>query len=269
MNIRADGVAEIDAFGPRPSIDVISALRTGKLAAVRVYNLVSIAVCQVLTERLLASHTIIDHTDVEGLRVIGLSHFQAVRTPELAEHYLSEAQTSAGALRALAWPYASPFDSAVALLAQWWPAGCQIMKLPTEGILSPFTVRIYYHGVGIDPHQDKLSAESPNDPAAGSLIDQFGANLYFSMPTLGGSLEIFDADVSATNYVNLEQGPQIIPRDSLPAPSVTIKPSTGDLIIFSSRHIHAVTASEGEGLRITVSFFVGIQDAQSQLKIWA
>ena len=269
MNIRADGVAEIDAFGPRPSIDIISALQTGKLTAVRVYNLVSVAVCQALTERLLASDTIIDHADVEGLRVIGLSHFQAVRTPDLAEHYFNESQTSAGALRALAWPYSSPFDSAVALLAQWWPAGCQIMSLPTEGILSPFTVRIYYQGVGIDPHQDILSAESPDDPAARSLIEQFGANLYFSMPTSGGNLEIFGADVSTTSYVNLENGPQIIPRDSLPNPSVTIKPSTGDLIIFPSRHVHAVTASEGEGLRITVSFFVGVQDSQSQLKIWA
>lgn len=269
MKIRSDGVAEIDAFGEYLNTNLLSSLWNGEIAALRVQNLVSIAACQHLTKRLLASQAIVDHSDVEGLRVIGLSHFQAVRNTELAQRYLDDAGTNAGTLRALASPYASPFDSAIAFLTQSWPSGCQFMVLPTEGQLAPFTVRIYGAGVGIEPHQDILSAESPNDPAARSLTKQFGVNIYLSMGTAGGDLELFDTDYSATNYKDLSEGPRVISRDSLPDPSVTVAPMVGNLVIFSSHRIHAVTASKGNYARITISFFIGLQNEQLQLKIWA
>lgn len=268
MKIRSKAVTEIDAFGDRADANLLSALWNGEIAAVRVNNLVSTAACEMLTARLLASDTIVDHADVEGLRVIGLSHFQAARDAELAIRYQNEACTSEGFLRALASPYASPFDSAVAFLAQMWRPGCQFMQLRTEGLLAPFTIRIYCAGVGIEPHQDILSAESSNDMAAKALNRQFGANIYLSMGTNGGSLELFDTDYSKTDYKNLAYGPRVVSRDSLPKP-VTIRPKVGDLIVFSSHRIHAVAESEGEVARITISFFVGVEDEKSPLKIWA
>ncbi len=269
MRIRPDGVAEIDASGERPNCNVLSGLRSGEFLALRVHNLVSTMVCRQLTERLMASSEIVDHSDVEGLRVIGLSHFQMARDPELAGQYFDQSKAIPGFLRALASPYASPFDSAVALLAQWWEAGCQFMNLPTEGPLSPFTVRVYHHGVGIEPHQDILSAESPNDPYARLLADQFGANIYLSMGSVGGALELFGADVSMADYKDLSEGPRVVPRESLPDPLVTLTPLEGDLIIFRSRYIHAVTESMGGSPRITVSFFIGLHDDHAPLKIWA
>jgi len=172
-------------------------------------------------------------------------------------------------LRHLASPYASPFDSALAFLTQWWPAGCQLMTLPTEGRLSPFTVRMYREGVGIEPHQDILSVESPNDPSAKALINQFGANIYLSMGAGGGGvLELFATDYSETTYKDLAEGPRVVSRDSLPGPVVTIAPAVGELIIFPSHRIHAVAASKGNGSRITISFFLGVQSNSSALAVW-
>src|SRR5688500_1523403 len=98
MQIRPDRVAEIDAFGERPDSHVFTAVWQGEIAALRIYNLVSPAACQQLTEKLLLSKKVVNHADVDGMRVIGLSHFQAVRNPSSAQHYHNEGRTTAGAL---------------------------------------------------------------------------------------------------------------------------------------------------------------------------
>ena len=268
MRIRSDKVAEVDVFGKQPDGALFAALWHGDYAAVRVRSLVSVDACRLITERILESAITVNHADVSGLRVIGLSHFQAVRNLELKERYWNEARTSGGVLRALSVPYSSPFDSALAFLAQVWPFGCQIMELPTEGPLTPFTIRLYGDSVGIEPHQDILSAESPTDVVASSLTKQFGANIYLSMGTNGGDLELFETDYSQTQYKDLAHGPHVIARELLANP-VMITPEIGDLLIFSSHRVHAVTATSGEVPRITVSFFIGVENDQSSLKIWA
>lgn len=269
MPPQVDHAVEIDALGEHPGPTLLSELWTGSFPAFRVRNLVSTAACQQLTERLLNDPALIDHSDVKGLSVLGLSHFQAARDSELARRYIIDAPSHASRLRSLSSPYASPFDSAFTFLAQCWSPGCQLMELPTEGILAPFTVRIYRDGVEIEPHQDILAAESPDDPVANSLVAQFAANIYLSMGSSGGALEIYDIDHSSTGYKDLSAGPRVISRDRLPQPSVILAPLVGDLIVFPSRHVHAVAPTRGNDPRITISFFLGIQDAQTQLKIWA
>jgi len=266
---RSSQITEVDAFAERQAADSLSDLRIAKIAAIRVRRLISEVACQQISGRLTGSGTAVEHSDVKGLHVVGLSHFQAVRDAKLSDRYAAEALTSAGALRALASPFASPFDSALAFLSEFWPAGAQLLELPTEGRLSPFTIRIYREGVEIEPHQDILAAESPKDQVANSLIDQFGANLYLSMAESGGALELFDTDYATTGYKDLSEGPRVVSRSLLPKPSATIVPSVGDLIIFPSRRLHSVSASRGRGARITVSFFIGIENSLSPLKIWA
>jgi hypothetical protein len=247
----------------------LSVLRDGEAVALRIRNLVSRELCDHLTARLADSTSIVDHRDVEGLRVIGFSHFQVARDPGLRNQYTEEARSTAATLRRLSSPFASPFDSAIGFLLQAWPAGCRVPILPTEGPLSPFTVRVYGEGVGIEAHQDILSAESPADPDAASLTDQFGANIYLSTSTVGGALEIFSATESATGYKDLSGGPQVVPRDRLSRPDARIQPDVGDLVIFSTRRVHSVEPSGGTVPRITISFFIGVQDERSPLWIWA
>ncbi len=264
-----DGVADIDATAFQPVRSALSALRDGEVVALRVRNLVSREVCDHLSARLADSESVVDHRDVAGLRVIGLSHFQVARDPHLRHRYTEEARSLAGALRGLSSPFASPFDSAIGFLLQAWPAGCRVPTLPTEGPLSPFTIRVYGEGVGIEAHQDILSAESPADPDAASLADQFGANIYLSMSTEGGALEIFSTAESATGYQALSGGPHVVPRARLSQPAARIQPNVGDLVIFSTRRVHSVEPSGGTVPRVTISFFIGVQNEQSPLWVWA
>jgi len=143
------------------------------------------------------------------------------------------------------------------------------MELPTEGKLAPLTVRIYHEGVEIEPHQDILAVESPDDPEAQSLVAQFGANVYLTTSDYGGDLQLYDEQYTIENYNDLSLGPRVVSRDKIPAPSVTITPHAGDLILFPSRRLHAVSKVSGESPRVTVSFFVGASDSQAPLRIWA
>jgi len=265
---RSDRIAEIAAFGPSREPPPLLELANGTVAALRVRKLISQQACRHLTNQLRTSGKMVPHADVRGLRVIGLSHFQAARDRKVAKQYFEKAGEVAGTVRKLAEPFASPFDVALAFLAAAWPAGCQLMKLPTEAPLSPFTVRIYHRGVEIEPHQDILSAESPTDSVAASLTSQFAANVYLSMPPSGGILELFDTDDGAANYTNPLYGSGTISRGHLAMP-VRIEPEIGELIIFPCRRIHAVTPSEGSKPRITISFFIGVWDVRSPLAIWA
>jgi hypothetical protein len=263
-----EGVSDVDAFVPPTKGGLFRIFENSEIAALRIRNLISASACEDIAARLLASEEIVRHADVEGLRVLGLSHFQVARNVALRSKYAEEARTSAGTLRFLSAPHASPFDSALAFLAQSWSGGCQIMTLPTEGNLSPFTIRIYGNGVGIDPHQDILSAESPNDAKARVFTTQLAANIYLSMGE-GGALEIFDEAHSATGYTDLSEGPKVVERDRLPPPEVTLEPEVGDLVVFPSRRVHAVAPNRGEIPRITVSFFIGVMSEQEPLQLWA
>lgn len=268
MTVASRAVIELDALGGQAGADVIRALTDDTAAAVRVENLVSSAACDHLARQLVDSTQVIEHADVEGLRVIGPSHFQAVRNPALRGRYVGDAAANASRLRAMASPYASPFDVALAFLTQLWPAGCHIARLPSEGGLTPFTIRIYGSGVGIEPHQDVLAAESPGDPVARGLSSQFGANVYLSTSDSGGELELFETRYSDDDLADLSGGPRSYSRDDL-GPAVTIQPRPGELIFFPSRRVHSVAATVGSTPRVTVSFFIGLSEPSAPLMVWA
>jgi hypothetical protein len=259
---------ELDA-SDNTSMDFFNHLNEKQFNALQVHNLISEDACEHISERLLLSAGIISHSDVRGLQVIGPSHFQAARDERLAEAYTGEARLRTSWLRSLAAPYGSPFDTALAVLAEAWSPGCKIAHLPTEGRLSPYTIRRYDTGAEISPHQDILAIESPNDPVANQMIYQFGANLYISIPAEGGCLEIFDVYDQLGQQHDLRRGPRVINRNGLVGSSRVIQPRAGDLILFPSHLVHAVTASGGEIPRITISFFAGVIDMDSPLMIWA
>jgi hypothetical protein len=104
---------------------------------------------------------------------------------------------------------------------------------------------------------------------ARSLTGQFGANLYVSVATEGGALELFGREYSRTGYETLDEGVRVIARSDLPGAAVTLEPSIGDLVIFESKRVHSVTPARGDVPRITISFFIGLVDSKSPLEVWA
>ena len=239
MVYRSGEVVEIDAFEAAVSFTAFQSLLRDEVAAVRVRNLLDPELCRDIARNIEAHESLRDHADVPGLKVLGASHFQAVRDDVIRDEYFKIGRSQMGALRRISRPHLSPFDAALAFLTQHWPAGCSLFSLPSEGDLAAMTVRIYRDGAEIEPHQDILAAESPDDLVAGGLAAQWGANIYLSMG-LGGELELYETDPSEHDYRNLENGPRVVSREQLPAPT-TISPAVGDMIFFPSRRVHAVS----------------------------
>jgi hypothetical protein len=262
-------VVAFDARVGAPDKTALYRLWRAEIDAIRIRGLVSDSNCERVAQALAASGDVTQHHDVPGLRVFGLSHFQAARSTEDARAYRTMAGEMAASLRRLASPEFSPLDAVMAYMAQWWPEGCRILRLPSEGILAPCTARIYPGGVGIEAHQDSIGVESPTDPVARALVMQFSANLFLSVSSAGGAIELFGEDEGyAAGRYHLDDGPRVVARALLGRPDVVI-PSRGDLIVFASQRVHAVTPTHGTVPRVTLSFFLGVDSDGGAIAIWA
>lgn len=92
------------------------------------------------------------------------------------------------------------------------------------------------------PHTDWIKAEMQEFDAVSTLTDQFAWNVYISTGESGGRTAIYPTESRASV------------AEGLP-PGVLIEPNPGDLILFRTRNVHEVQATEGD--RITVSGFWG------------
>jgi hypothetical protein len=248
--------------------DLLMKVADGQLLALVIRGVLSSQYCEGVIRSLLAGTVLEPHEDVPGLEVFGLSHFQAARDQTASLRYSSEAASRHDRLRDLCAPLDSPFDRALSILGAIHAGGVEQMCLPTEGLLAPFTIRIYRPGVGIEPHQDLLEAESPLDLVACSLQYQVAVNLYLSIGDEGGALTLFDTSVPRRTYLNLDEGPRTVPETEL-ATVADLQPRPGDMVMFSSRRVHAVRAPAPGELRATLSFFVGLVANDSPAMYWA
>ncbi len=268
MTSATQRIRDLDFFGGGFDHTILEGLASGEFDVIRVRKLVSEESCRHLARAVLNDPAVVQHDDVEGLRVVGTSHYQAARDERIALSYRDSPDRRLGWLRRLSMPYGSSFDAAFSLLGTVWPGGCRVLSLSSEGRLAPLTVRIYSSGVGIEPHLDVLAMESPSDEGTAGMLTQFGANVYVSVPEAGGELELFSTEVAEVPR-DLSGGPFSVAREDLSDPAVVLRPEVGDLVIFLSHRLHAVTPAVGETQRITVSFFVGVESLTRPLSIWA
>jgi hypothetical protein len=126
-----------------------------------------------------------------------------------------------------------------ALRQAYAPRGTVERARSVAGPLSSCTVRDLPNA---PPHRDWIKAELPAFDAFSRLTDQFAWNVYVSVGERGGETLIYD-----TCEV----------EDALTRPpSLELPPKPGDLLLFRTRHVHAVRATTG-GDRWTVSGFWG------------
>lgn len=95
---------------------------------------------------------------------------------------------------------------------------------------------------GAPPHTDWIVHELPSFEAFDGLLDQFAWNVYLAVGDQGGETCIYKT-------------PDLEAAEAMEAPSVVLKPEIGELILFRSRNVHAVTPTQGH--RLTVSGFWG------------
>jgi hypothetical protein len=268
LSINSDNILLIDARAEHPGAVPLLRLWSGEFAAIRLTGLVSQEACRSFTNKLLDGEQTSQHLDIPGLNVLGFSHFQVARDHQLAEEYASQFRRLPSVLRRLSFPYSSPFDVIFGWLSIAWPSGCRVLQTLTGSHLSPFTIRIYGDGIGIEPHLDVVATELQSEPVADDIRFQFGVNLYLDLPNAGGELELFHAAFPDLSYTEIASGPKTWSTQDLPSP-VRIRPNVAEVIIFPSHRLHAVSPSIGPGNRVTLSFFIGLSSWDDPVWIWA
>ena len=246
----------------------LKALFLGELTCLVVENFVSDAVANTAIDGLNKHQDFVDHADVSGLKVLGWSHFQAVRDPTIFERYSKLGASLEGLLESICDPEPSPFQLLKKYLNLHSNSKLEQLVLDDEPSTSPFTVRSCGENIGIEPHQDILSAESPSDEFAAGISTQLAVNIFLASARQGGELEVFDLGPKETGYQNLDDGPKTISIDELPSTSIKVSPKTGDLVLFDSTKIHIVRPNKDLRPRITLACFLAKRGGDESLYYW-
>lgn len=195
-----------------------------------------------------------------------MPHIDSEWDEELAKKYHTEAVENIQEMRSLFSPYPSPIDKVRLLLQEYWPAGANVQRLYARpcfvGAIRVFkpTVSSFY------PHHDRIDEES-DAPEVKSLIEQLVANVYLQVPQTGGDLQLWLRDPTEHEKDLIRDVEGLLP-ETVESPRLVIHPEAGDLIIFSSRMLHAVTPSE-EDYRVGAAAFIGCHGVDQPLTYWS
>jgi hypothetical protein len=128
--------------------------------------------------------------------------------------------------------------------------------------------RVIEPGVDFLAHHDIVAKDVPDVFSARSLRSQLSANIYLQMPSKGGELWLWDKEIDASVFDDMRGLNYGIDHHILGDPDITIKPEVGYLMVFNSRKMHAVTASD-DAARITLSCFIGYRGDHQPLTYWS
>jgi hypothetical protein len=183
-----------------------------------------------------------------------------------ADKYHGAAIGNIHALRQLFYPYVSPVDHVRLLLQEMWPAGANIQRLHERTcFVGAFRV---FHPVksSFFPHYDRLEEETAA-PEISGLIQQLVANIYLQVPENGGDLQLWLREATESESTLVRDVEGLLP-EAVEPPRVVIHPHAGDLIIFSSRQLHAVTPGI-DSARVGMAAFIGCYGPSRPLTYWS
>jgi hypothetical protein len=187
-----------------------------------------------------------------GVDRVGVPYNSTYGKPQQKEKYYQEALSGIRALRAASHPELSPIDRVRVELDENWPLGANLANFEGKKMFIGIGRLMQWetsHLTELQPHCDSV----PNDYA--NLLGQFSANIYLSVPSKGGELEIWDVAPLATNVIH-KSDPNRDWRAELPE-SIIVKPEKGDLLMFNTRRPHAIRRFY-EGIRVAAQCFIGI-----------
>jgi hypothetical protein len=271
---RAELVAQVIADSPHLRVtDALTladllALTRGTVLAVRVPGFHDVAACAAAATCLLEHPARAGYQNAPQIGRIGMAYFEG-QTNEGRARYHAEAERTTALLREAYAPQADPIDALMDAVNTAWPAGARLEAL--EGLpMFAGLVRTLEAGTQLRPHQDVLEWDAPERCAAAcEFVSQLAANIYLRTGPAGGVLELWDFGLERADYERQRlPGRPALDRQKLPPPALRIAPRTGDLIIFSSHRLHAVTPVIGNP-RVTASCFIGVRGVAAPLTLWS
>jgi len=195
-----------------------------------------------------------------------MPHIDTKWDPEQIAVYHDVAIPSIHDVRSMFSPYISPVDRIRLLLQELWPAGANLLRLRGRAcfvgavrVFQPTTSEFY-------PHNDRIDQET-DAPEIVDFTEQFVANIYLQVPDEGGDLQLWLRDPDPDEKQRILEVEGLEP-ETIEPPVHTIHPEAGDLIVFSSQMLHAVTPVAGKH-RVGMAAFIGCQGPDRPLLYWS
>ncbi len=195
-----------------------------------------------------------------------MPHIDSEWNSELTRKYHAESVANIHGLRRIFYPHLSPVDHVRLLLQELWPSGADIQRLHGRTcFVGAFRVFRPEKSFFL-PHHDRLEEET-DAPEIQGLVQQLVANIYLQVAGKGGDLQLWLREATPSENVRIRDVEGLL-LDAVEDPRITIHPEAGDLIIFSSRQLHAVTPPIGT-TRVGMAAFIGCYGPNRPLTYWS
>ena len=251
-----------ESFGPAP----LQALARGEVLALQVHAFIPPETCALIAAKA-EEHGYPSYLNVPSVRRIGMAFYETQGKPELIADYFDAVPRNALEFRRACAPYVSPIDVLRCALDDAWPAGAHLQTLHGKKMFIGLS-RLVAPGTTFLAHHDILAEDAPGQPEATSLLAQFGANVYLQMPDEGGELLMWNREIPSADFKAMRGDDYGVPIATFGKPDLVLRPAPGDLLVFNSHKMHAVSPGTRQN-RLAVSCFVGYRGDQAPLTFWS
>ncbi|WP_295462493.1 2OG-Fe(II) oxygenase [uncultured Pseudomonas sp.] len=253
---------ELDAL----DTESLNRLADERLLAVRIRRFVPRPLADDLGKQILGNG-FATYANAPSIGRIGMAFYEAENQRAQMDDYFASVAHNLEELRRRCRPYLNPIDLVRCVLDEVWPAGARLQTLWGRKMYVGLS-RVVKPGVRFLAHHDIFAKDAPGSAEAESVVTQLACNVYLTMPSQGGELQLWAKELAPDDFDALRGDSYGIEPDLLGPPSLTIRPEPGDLILFNSRRMHAVTPGNDQP-RLSLSCFVGYRGAAEPLTYWS
>jgi hypothetical protein len=244
----------------------IDKLAKNQLIAIRVENFINEKHATLIAQRIIKKGYK-KYSNAPSIGKIGMAFYETESKLELIEKYFNEAKNHIDDLRTRCLPYTSPIDLLRCNLDEVWPAGAMLESLYGKKMFVGLS-RVVEPNIKLLAHHDIFHKDAPTSYHTKSLIAQFAANIYLTLPATGGQIQIWNREITPADFDRLRGESYGIEPELLGPPDFEIAPKIGELILFNSQKIHAVTPGTTAS-RLSTSCFVGYRGSHLPLTYWS
>lgn len=262
--VRSADVIELKSDGL--THEALQRLALGDALVLHVRQFIDPSVCRSLAQRA-EGYGYSSYLNVPSVRRIGMAYYETEGKSELIRQYFEQAKENTNSFRRACLPFVSPIDTLRCVLDETWRHGAQLQTLFGQKMFIGLS-RMVEPGTTFLAHHDIFAEDAPGCAEATELKAQFGANIYLQMPQTGGSLLMWQREIPSKEFAVLKGDTYGIKVEELGTPDLVITPRPGDLLIFNSRKIHAVSPGVGAN-RLALSCFVGYRGESQPLTYWS